>query len=1043
MKQEIDTILGLVANQFAQYNAGTRTYASAPWWNDVLTNEQNLADLMAGSLENIGFYVTRKWCTGSGSAAKVPYVWVRPYGENGITSGKTNQGAYVNYLFSGDGTEVYLAIQLSTNPFPGRDAIQLACKALRDVTSREIEEIKTSLAGRLQNTDFQLEVVGATQAPAKYGISCPYWIKYDSGNIPVADILEDDLSEMFRLYNAIADARMIQPLEDIMTDLTTQGQVNGSQITLSGNNIEIPKLQAMLRNFSILPYNFQINELNTQPSALEFTHQEWMTLSSHSNYLRISNREGDEILCWDYKINKTNDLQELERLVLCHKTVILEGPPGVGKTYFYNQLVKSGNFEQCELITFNPATENSDFIGGLTPVLDTTATPPTLKFDGMEGIFVRMLRASLNHKVLLWIDEVNRGNVAKIFGEFIGLLGTDKPYSISIKNIGLPNNVLRQTDYNLDNFHVVGTLNTADQSISTIDLAIRRRFQFVRMYDDFSVIDSSKLAVYRSDPSKVLALPRINAILDRYGSDAVLGHSYLYELEEAYAKNPNLTLSVWEYSILPNLIEILMREQIDKDVQDQINKELRPIGFNIINSGNGYGAMKIIVPVGQTGDAIPHRGNDEILEKSEAVLNWQNNMILEGVPGVGKTWMVRKLWNRLGIQTAADIQTYTRTVTFGPATEPEDFVGGLFPQPGSSPPTFEYIAGVLMELAIAANDEPDPDKKYVLFIDEINRGNLPKVMGALMTIIETSKRYDSTAAATRAWTSQPPSPPTSPDDEAEYRVALMHENGNTIYFGLPENLYIIGAMNTSDRSVIHLDGALRRRFSFMRIDTMLSENGLDDLVQLLASADISGYWNENNLQDCRDIFDKFASLNEELFKIIGPDGVLGHSYLFDASWCHSPLDLFVEEWKITHPGSTLSATQIEKITKLFQKIGKNEFSRNEYRELITGTPTSLVRSDLVRNLGGSPVKYRLDLNIEAYDQAFWQGFWDQFSYAILPQLSDTLNAFAINEAQAAGIIEKLDEITTLFIQKHDALEAQKRYLRPPPEIGSAREWRVE
>ena len=122
-------------------------------------------------------------------------------------------------------------------------------------------------------------------------------------------------------------------------------------------------------------------------------------------------------------------------------------------------------------------------------------------------------------------------------------------------------------------------------------------------------------------------------------------------------------------------------------------------------------------------------------------------------------------------------------------------------------------------------------------------------MGALMTIIEISS--DMTPLQQhRAWTSQPPSPPTSPDDEAEYRVALMHENGNTIYFGLPENLYIIGAMNTSDRSVIHLDGALRRRFSFMRIDTMLSENGLDDLVQLLASADISGYWNENNLQDC-------------------------------------------------------------------------------------------------------------------------------------------------------------------------------------------------
>ena len=1047
MKQEIDRILGLVANQFAQYNAGTRTYASAPWWNNVLTNEQNLADLMAGSLGNIGFYVTRKWCTGSGSAAKVPYVWVRPYGENGITSGKTNQGAYVNYLFSGDGTEVYLAIQLSTNPFPGRDAIQLACKALRDVTSREIEEIKTLLAGRLQNTDFQLEVVGATEAPAKYGISCPYWIKYDSGNIPLGDVLEEDLCKMFRLYNAIADARMIQPLEDIMTDLTLQGQVNGSQITLSGNNIEIPKLQAMVRNFSILPYNFQINELNTQPSALEFTHQEWMTLSSHSNYLRISNREGDEILCWDYKISKTNDLDELERLVLCHKTVILEGPPGVGKTYFYNQLVKSGKFEQCELITFNPATENSDFIGGLTPVLDTSTTPPTLKFDGMEGIFVRLLRASANHKILLWIDEVNRGNVAKIFGEFIGLLGTDEPYDISVKNIGLANDVLQRTDYNLDNFHVVGTLNTADQSISTIDLAIRRRFQFVRMYHDFSVLESPTLTIHMSDPSKVLALPRINAILDGYGSDAVLGHSYLYELEEAFAKDPNLTLSVWEYSILPNLIEILMREQIRKDDQKLINKELRPIGFKIIDSGNGYGAMKIIVPLGQTGDAIPHLVHDEILEKSEAVLEWQNNMILEGVPGVGKTWMVRELWDRLEI-LPADIPTYTRTVTFGPATEPEDFVGGLFPQSGSSPPTFEYIAGVLMELAIAANDDPDPDKKYVLFIDEINRGNLPKVMGALMTIIETSKRYDSTDPATRSWTRQPPSPPANPDDEAEYRVALMHENGDTIYFGLPKNLYIIGAMNTSDRSVIHLDGALRRRFSFMRIDTMLSEDGFEDLLQALEQSDDSGYWMSVNIDDCRDILAKFVELNELLWEVIGPDGVLGHSYFFDAGWCKSPLNILEDRWEAHNPTTVLTTSQIEVIQNIFRYRWNKGFTRRTYLNSVGGSfPLSiinaLVRYGLLEDLGVSPKKYRVAPAFDGYDQALWQGFWDQFSYAILPQLADTLNAFAINEAQAGNIIEKLVEITRLFIQKHDDLETQSRHLRPPPEVGSAREWRVE
>ena len=437
---------------------------------------------------------------------------------------------------------------------------------------------------------------------------------------------------------------------------------------------------------------------------------------------------------------------------------------------------------------------------------------------------------------------------------------------------------------------------------------------------------------------------------------------------------------------------------------------------------------------------IPSIRTEQFINKVKSVLEWQNNIILEGVPGVGKTWIVEKLWKELEIDT-----DHTRTVTFGPASEPEEFIGGLFPQSeGTFPPNFKYIPGVLMELAELANADSTND--YYIFIDEINRANLPKVMGALMTIIETSKRYKPTEFS-KACEAQP----LTVSAKKEYRVSLPHEEGNSIYFGLPDNLYIVGAMNTSDRSVIHLDSALRRRFSFLRINTLLSKNGLEYLAKSLIKADSKGFWNEASLEKCSELFDHFVALNEELLKIIGPDGVLGHSYFFDAAWCKNPDEMFKQKCKT----NTVDLTESEAdfMDKIFSSpIDSSKITTSSFRQYFENNlPRDIIDSLIEKNIlkvikENNPKTYSVKDNFDISNEvkyAFWQGFWDQYIYAILPQLADTFNAFAIDEDKTVVIFEHINNITDIFVAQHSDLEAQRRKLTPPPEQGAAREWRVE
>ena len=166
------------------------------------------------------------------------------------------------------------------------------------------------------------------------------------------------------------------------------------------------------------------------------------------------------------------------------------------------------------------------------------------------------------------------------------------------------------------------------------------------------------------------------------------------------------------------------------------------------------------------------------LRRIERLLEEKGQVIFQGPPGTGKTYVARKL-----AECLAGSRDRVRLVQFHPSYAYEDFVQGYRPAIVEGRPGFVLKDGPLVEMAEAARKAPR-NQKHFLVIDEINRGNLSKVLGELYYLLE-------------------------------YRDDQMRLQYSDRAFSLPGNLYIIGTMNTADRSIALVDLALRRRFSFV------------------------------------------------------------------------------------------------------------------------------------------------------------------------------------------------------------------------------------
>lgn len=233
-------------------------------------------------------------------------------------------------------------------------------------------------------------------------------------------------------------------------------------------------------------------------------------------------------------------------------------------------------------------------------------------------------------------------------------------------------------------------------------------------------------------------------------------------------------------------------------------------------------------------------------EKLESLLLRKQNLILQGAPGVGKTFAAKRLaYAIMGEKDDSRIMQ----VQFHQNYSYEDFVMGYKPNDNGG---FDMKYGVFHKFCSKA--KVDKDHKYFFIIDEINRGNLSKIFGELLMLIEKDYR------------------------EKEIQLAYNDET-----FAVPSNVYIIGMMNTADRSLAMIDYALRRRFSFFEMKPGFESVQFEKYVKKLADSHL----------------EKLIKAVIELNKVIAEDDSLGtgfcigHSYLCNLGF-HDSLENIVE-----------------------------------------------------------------------------------------------------------------------------------------------------